>query len=274
MIAGTFLSQILAACDQENRSFESVSASLSALGLKATDVGFDLIESHGVDYIKKLHKDFNLQIASVYNLIDFRHKDSAIMKKIQADIEPQLEACAAVGTPFYMPVPCIAEEHESEAARHECLQISTEYLAELTEAAKAYGITIVVENYSRLRTTLSKISDISHILNQIPDARYVLDTGNYCFGGTDLLEACHTFIDKTVHVHLKDWDEPIHVDLEIEGIKVDGVAVGDGFLPIDKVMDVLKTSGYTGALTVEIGTARDLMKKLEDSLIYIRQHRK
>jgi len=183
-----------------------------------------------------------------------------------------LEDCAAVGTPFYMPVPCIAEEHESEAARYECLQLSTAYLAELTEAAKAYGITVVVENYSRLRTTLSKISDISHILAQIPDARYVLDTGNYYFGGTDLMEACRTFIDKTVHVHLKDWGEPIYGDADIEGKKADGVAVGDGFLPIDAVMNELKASGYTGALTIEIGTGRDLMKKLEDSLLYIKRH--
>lgn len=271
MIVGCFLTQLISIAKQENKSIESVIAHLVPRGLAATDPCIDLVHTLGADYINKLHKEHDLKVASTFHLIDFLHKEPAALKQIYADIKAHLEACASIGSPYFMPVTCIAEEHKSEAARQECLNIVTDYVATLAEAAKSYGITIVIENYSRLRTPLSKISDIAHILGEVPEVRYVLDTGNFWFGGTDLMEACHAFIDKTVHVHAKDLGEPDFVDLDIHGRKADGVAVGDGFLAIREVVETLQKKGYDGALTIETVCGRDLLKKTEDSLDYLVQ---
>lgn len=265
---GTFFSQIMMAADLgEAKSPEAVTEQLVAKGLSATDVDSGSIAELGLEYVKKLHADFGIAPASMFHLISFEHKKPGILDLMKEDSKLQLERCAQVGSPLIMPVPVVPGPHESPEARLDALKTVTAYIQDMARQAVSYGITVVVENYSSINTPLSYISDIEYILNNVPDARYVLDTGNFWFGGTDLMTACKTFADKTLHVHLKDLDEKGE-GLTVCGKTARSVAIGDGSLPVYEAIRHLNENGYDKVFTVEInhgtGILAAILKSLEN----------
>ena len=97
----------------------------------------------------------------------------------------------------------------------------------------------------------------------------MLDTGNFYFGGTDMLTACKEFADRKVHVHLKDLDDK-GTGLTVCGKTVQSVAIGDGMLPIYEAIEHLGTNGYDGALTIEINHDSGILESVEKSLENLR----
>jgi inosose dehydratase len=66
------------------------------------------------------------------------------------------------------------------------------------------------------------------------------DTAHIALGGTDNLKVIDTFFDRINYVHLKDLSDEGFVEL------------GEGSVPLDKIMNLLKQKGYNGWLTVEL----------------------
>jgi len=66
------------------------------------------------------------------------------------------------------------------------------------------------------------------------------DTAHIALGGTDNLKVIDTFFDRINYVHLKDLSGKGFVEL------------GEGNLPLDKIVNLLKKKGYNGWLTVEL----------------------
>jgi inosose dehydratase len=58
------------------------------------------------------------------------------------------------------------------------------------------------------------------------------DTVHIALGGTDNLKVIDTFFDRINYVHLKDFSDEGFVEL------------GEGSLPLDKIMNLLKRKGY------------------------------
>ena len=257
--AGCFFSHLLTIGRNENTPVEGVIEQLTERGLEVTDVDVETVRELGAEKINSIIKQGGISVSSAYYLIDFLHKEPKKLRRIYENIKADLAVCASIGSPFYMPVTCIAEEHESEADREECLKIITDYIGNLTEAAKEYGITVVLEDYSRLRTPLSKISDFQYIFSQVPDARFVLDTGNFWLAGVDVMEACQAFLDKTVHVHAKDLGKPIYGELDVSGRKADSIALGQGMIPMCEIFEVLQKNGYQDAAIIEPLSGRDML---------------
>lgn len=263
----TFFNQITLAVDLgEEKNMEAALTKLTEKELKATDLHTVDVDKFGADYINKLHSDFAMAPSSMFYLLEFEHKNPNVLKILKEDSKAQLEKCAAVNSPLFMPVPFILENHESNEARNEALKLVTAYVADLNELSAQYGITVVVENFSNTNTTLAYISDIEHILNEIPSVGYVLDTGNFWFGGDDMLTACKKFAPKTLHVHLKDLSPKANGFLDICGKAADSVAIGEGILPIFDAVKYLKGNGYNNALTVEINHESNLMPTMIKSL--------
>ncbi len=268
----TFFPHIYTIADTyEGMSMESVMHRLAAKGLEATDMDSHLVGKLGADYINKLHRDAGLSIASMFHYIGFDYKNPDILNIMRDKTKQAVEYCAAIGSPYIMPVPAATGPHESEEARNDALKLVTAYLAEVAEESEKCGIQTVVENFSNPNTPLAYISDISYILDNLPNVRYVLDTGNFYFGGTDMLTACKEFADKTVHVHLKDLDDN-GTGLTVCGKTVQSVAIGDGILPIYEAIKHLGANGYDGALTIEINHDSGILESVEKSLENLRNN--
>lgn len=83
------------------------------------------------------------------------------------------------------------------------------------------------------REQLEKVMHFSSI-NLCPD------TAHIALGGSDNLKVIDTFFNRINYVHLKDLSDKGFVEL------------GEGSLPLDKIVNLLKKKGYNGWLTVEL----------------------
>jgi len=66
------------------------------------------------------------------------------------------------------------------------------------------------------------------------------DTAHIALGGADNLKVIESFYDRINYVHLKDLSDKGFVEL------------GEGNVPLDKIVGLLKKKGYNGWLTVEL----------------------
>lgn len=86
----------------------------------------------------------------------------------------------------------------------------------------------------------------------------VFDTGHYMLGGGDVLDGLERFRDRIWYVHFKDFDPVVlergvrenwdYFRLVAEGVFCE---LGQGAVPFDRVLDVLKSWGYDGWICVE-----------------------
>jgi sugar phosphate isomerase/epimerase len=106
-----------------------------------------------------------------------------------------------------------------------------------------------------------------------PYLRMNLDTGNTFIAGQDPVAFLKRFIKKVSHVHIKDVSESLAKAVRggQTGIALSHCAIGDGVNAenIRKCIELLRDSGYTGALSMECeGQGGPLIEK---SLAWMRK---
>lgn len=215
---------------------------------------------------KHVLDDHGIQTSSVYHVACCDEIIGAGREQLKDDLKFQLDRCAIVETKMMMPVP----ECSTEIGFPERRKLMMEYFCTAAELAEPYGIQVVMENYSRAESTFATVADVGCYLDQIPQLGYVLDTGNFWFTHSDVLEACEKYLSRIVHVHIKDMknikDNPPRV---FEGRGFDSVAIGDGDTPIEAIIERLKQIHYSGALSIEISSPVQLVEKLAGSIRYL-----
>ena len=122
------------------------------------------------------------------------------------------------------------------------------------------------------KSTFATVSDVEYYLKQLPQVGFVLDTGNFWFTESDVLEICDRCISRVEHVHIKDiknlHEDPPRV---YQGRGFDSMAIGDGDTPIAAILEKLTQSGYSGTLSIEISSPVRLLEKMGASIKYLRR---
>lgn len=272
MKIGSFFSQIdFAVRDGEAESIEALLHHYAKLGITSVDIMADNFDSaYNTSELLNVLKNEGLYTASMFHLIDFRHKENDIIKKLRDDTKRRIEDCAAMQCTMFMPVPTITSPHANEHERSECRKTVAEYINDVSEIAKGYNITTVIENFSDTTCPFSTIADIDYLLTQLPHVQYVLDTGNFWFGGTDVIEACKKFAQRTVHVHLKDIYPNENGCLTVCQRSCDSSEIGGGIIDFEKIFDILASHGYQGGATIEVNDNSYYVPKTEKSIEYLK----
>ncbi len=113
-------------------------------------------------------------------------------------------------------------------------------------------------------TAIETREDIDTIM-ELVDASligFAPDTGQIAKGGSDILEVMHTYRDRIVHVHLKDWNGSYERDGAGKEIDRSGYVnyepIGNGILAMPEIFAILaENGGFDGWINVELdGTAR------------------
>lgn len=272
MKIGSFFSQIdFAVRDGEAKSVEALLHHYAKLGITSVDIMADNFDSaYNTSELLNVLKNEGLYTASMFHLIDFRHKENDIIKKLRDDTKRRISDCAAMQCTMFMPVPTITSPHANEHERNECRKTVAEYINDVSEIAKGYNITTVIENFSDTACPFSTIDDIDYLLTELPHVHYVLDTGNFWFGGTNVIEACKKFAQRTVHVHLKDIYPNENGCLTVCSKSCDSSEIGGGIIDFEKIFEILAHSGYRGGATIEVNDNSDFVPKTEKSIEYLR----
>lgn len=153
----------------------------------------------------------------------------------------------------------------------------------MTELAAAQGLTVTIECFDHEKSPIATIGGMAEFLEGAPLLRVTLETGNFRFSGDDILRAQQLFRDKVCHVHLKDRYLPALA----KGGKPENVLVGEavtaatgeimhacpvgqGHIPMGKVLDELKAWGYGGIMTIEHFGAASYADAIRESMAWLK----
>src|SRR5919199_172500 len=123
--------------------------------------------------------------------------------------------------------------------RDEVIARNADAINELTDAAGARGLTLMLEN---LGLAFGTVADLAPLLDAHPEARFHLDVGHAHLGGDRTLELLEAFGDRLAHVHASDnfGVDDLHLPL------------GAGSIPWAEVVAALKRCGYDATVTLEV----------------------
>ena len=244
-------------------SLEAVLAAPYVQGIQCVDGDTKVYDRMDLSKVKKMLDAHGIETSSIYHVAVCDEITGAGREKLMDDLKYQLDRCAFMETGILMPVPgCSAEIALTDRPK-----LMLEYFAAAAELAQPYGIKAAAENYSRRESRFTSVAEVGYYLDQLPQLGYVLDTGNFWFTGADVMEACDKYLERTVHVHMKDIKEmtaePVRT---LEGRGFDSTAIGEGDLPLQKIVERLKTVNYEGTLSIEISSPLRLGEKMEESI--------
>ena len=131
-------------------------------------------------------------------------------------------------------------------------------LDSIGKIASAHGMKIAYHHH--MGTVVQSREDVDKLM-QLTDPKYVYllaDTGHMYYTGGDPLKLVEDYIDRIVHIHLKDVRSKIVDKVRseklsfLQGVKLGAFTVpGDGDIEFKSIFDKIGNSNYAGWLIVE-----------------------
>ena len=204
----------------------------------------DLLRQAGVDGFDCAFNDpklgeyaaTSMRPANLYGFINFLSDDEG-----RASSDAFVAAAVKYGVPRIMCVPCDftdGKESEEEYAK------IRDGIARLVASAKAKGIAVTVEDYGGDKNPCSWSKYLKRFMQDIPDLRYALDSGNFVYAGRgeDILDMLRFAEGRIEHVHLKDFRIGSNRIRE---------TIGLGSVPNAKIVRTMASRNYAGWYTLE-----------------------
>lgn len=214
---------------QRGISCEQAADRLYALGVRGFDCNvFD--EKLGQLSATKLKP------VSLYYFPDFDGGDCGAAQDARA-----IETAVRFGVPRLMVIPpnfTNDGDQEAEFVRN------TACLKAFVSAAKVRGIVVTVEDFGGAQNACSHAKYLKRMLDEIPDLRFALDTGNLYFAGRgeDILDMMAYAKGRIAHVHMKD-------QTAVDNRKY--ATLGLGAVPNETIVKTTWSDGYDGWYTLE-----------------------
>ena len=191
-----------------------------------------------------------------------------------------VDSAAALGarSAMLLPAPC-----PSDVAREEARDILAGYLSKLCDYSEGCGVTLSVENFSRISCPFSRADDLVYLLSSVPKLMMTFDTGNFIWVNESPSEA----IDKILairkqpfsHVHMKNYSRERYNEYpEFNGRDLNGAGfysypcIGGGMADLAYICLRLKDIGYDGCVSVENGGIFPAEPALSDSAKWLREN--
>ena len=274
MKVGVFFDSLFAALDNsEIKSIGEGIERLVNLGIAYVEVsGKSIGKKYSVDEIKKYIHKSGVSVGSVYFVEELWTSDKKSLSDLREKTKVKLDECSKICSKYFMPVPCVLEEYDSTLKKEEWLKYISEYFCYTGELSKDFGVQTVIENFSDTNSPFSSVSEIEYILNNAQNVKYVLDTGNFWFGGNNVLIAYDMLLKYMVHIHLKEIKPNPNGRLDICGKCADFPEIGKGVIPHDKLIKKILSTGYNNKLTIEIDDYKDWYKNIESSIDFLKNN--
>jgi inosose dehydratase len=129
-------------------------------------------------------------------------------------------------------------------------------LTEFSEIAGEHGI--AVGYHPHMQTVVQTAEQLARLAEAAPELQFTIDTGHLRFAGADPIEILRTYVDRTVHMHVKDVRDHIadvaragSMSFEFAVIEGAFTVPGDGGIDFLQVFDILKQADYHGWLVIE-----------------------
>ena len=270
-----FYEHMADAMKQENLSLEKVCAKVKQFGFDGVELDANRIKNEGGTILPAL-KNAGLTVNSIYNFFDFGRADGTI-ESDRAEALRIIQYCEQTNCKFLLAVAGFLTNDElvRGSAPYEARRLRmAASLTELTAAAAKRGITVVMEDFDNLSAPFSRAEELLWFMQHVPGLRCGFDTGNFLYNEEDVLKNLEVFRPYIASVHCKDRSftenggDPC---ITVANRKLYPVSVGDGDLPIERVMRSLLISGYTGSFAAEHFGSMQQLKGMERSAAFLKR---
>ena len=228
----------------------NISVFASVIGRMAKQRGItmakaaDMLYSAGVRGFDTSAEDANLPVLAatrlkpinLYCFPDMYAEDNGA-----AECDRVLDTAVKYGVPRVMVVPSNFRRDGDEAN-----DFSLVLSAMKTFVAKGRerGVTVTVEDFGGIANPCSYAKYLKRLLDEIPDLRFALDSGNlyYAGRGDDILDMMKYAKGRIAHVHLKDQTREDNRKYATLGL---------GAVPNETIVKTVAADGYSGWYTLE-----------------------
>ena len=259
-----FYDHILQAAEQTGKPLKELLNGARGAGIEAVEINMTYLYSHEETY--DLLREAGLHISCIYEFYEMDHKDEKEKAKMHIDTAFKARAEKILVVPGFFSNEeaealrkCVPEYHCTAAllSKNEKAMRIAEGLDDIVSLGTDAGIAVTVEDFDDTKSPLCCENGVCWFLEQIPLLKMTFDTGNFIIHGEDVLEAWELLKERVVHVHCKDRGEQ-------------SVAVGDGYLPMSKVLDNIVQTGYKGYLAIEHFDAANQEACMKKSAAFLR----
>ena len=181
-----------------------------------------------------------LEVSMYTTYCDFAPRNPALRAPARSQVLRGIRSAQLAGTDI---VRIVAGDWVEGQEREETLQLVAEGLRGCLDDAEASGVALAVEDHPVIGTDPR---DFLRILELVDDERLKvnLDTSNPMESGASVLDLLPHVISRVVHVHASD-----------RAVDLSHVITGTGAVPLGEVFAQLRSVGFSGYVSMEIGGA-------------------
>ena len=236
-------------------------------GVKYVEILNDFVKDNEVDDIKKLLKEYNMQISSYSISNDFVQKSQVERQKQVFMVKSCIDKAANLGAKFMR----VFSGEEKDGIT---LNQGTEYIVscfkEISSYAEAKGVTMVLENHGLF---VGKSNQVKELIEKVHSKCFLanVDTGNFFLAGEKPINAVKNLKNYIGFVHFKDFKETTD---DLNSFKAEndkryiGTVLGLGDTHMKEIADFLYENGYDGFLSIEFEGPGDQIRDTISSIEY------
>jgi inosose dehydratase len=127
----------------------------------------------------------------------------------------------------------------------EAQRLMGETLRPVADYAAEHGVTLALENGGTVSNDHNRLLGVVRAVNH-PNVRALLDIGNFLRHGyspEEVVKVCEEVAPLSAHIHFKDGSG--------HGKEFRAVPIGDGQLDMERILGVIRDSGYTAPLCAQ-----------------------
>ena len=186
-------------------------------------------------------------------------------------VKGQVRVAAALGAPLMRHDVCRNEKIGDRAIGfNRMLPTIAENVRNITEYAKTLGVRTCSENHGKIAQDSDRVERLWHAVDN-DNYGILVDIGNFACVDENSVTAVSRLAPYAIHAHAKDFHKiPFGTKLE-DGVKsfatrgcniLVGCALGDGDIPVEQCVAILKSVGYDGWISIEFEGNKDCIEEI------------
>ena len=239
-----FLAHVKDAARQRGGELKEYLRRTRQLGYEGLECDYVDLEADPVGFAAMLAEE-DLQIASVPQWFSFEkgvdtEQICAVVKKV-----------AAAGGKKILAIPGFLDDQYPNAREDMVAGLRI-----LCREAAEFGIKVSLEDFDNIKSPCATAEGLAWFFERVPELGFNLDTGNFLYAEQDVVEVTKAFADRITHIHLKDRRETLVYEgqqpqYSIKGRPMYSCPVGQGDIPIKKLLSMAEEAGYEGFCSAE-----------------------